>query len=161
MRWKNLNLLKHKSCQRSSTLDHLTICGSTFKLRFFFYSCLLTHFQLIFHLYSPWKHQKTTGFLMFQRGIEVEHWFFTEAFHCNLGFGFVSAPFENFDKNFKRISVCNKYLQNKGNLNAWSTISRIVSNSTCIVMLNEGLFTFFTNTCFLIKSDLLSKRWLQ
>ena len=34
----------------------------------------LTHSQPIFHFYSPWKQQKTGGFLMFSGGIEVEHW---------------------------------------------------------------------------------------
>ena len=32
-----------------------------------------THFQPMFHLYSPWKHQKTAG-IEVGRGIEVEHW---------------------------------------------------------------------------------------
>ena len=27
----------------------------------------------MFHLYTLWKYQKTTGGLMFSRGIEVEH----------------------------------------------------------------------------------------
>ena len=34
----------------------------------------LTHFQPMFHLYTPWKHQKMYGFLMFSGSIEVEHW---------------------------------------------------------------------------------------
>ena len=34
----------------------------------------LTHFQPMFHFYTPWKQQKTGGFLMFSGGIEVEHW---------------------------------------------------------------------------------------
>ena len=32
----------------------------------------LTYFQLMFHFYAPWKHQKTYGCLMFSAGIEVE-----------------------------------------------------------------------------------------
>ena len=28
----------------------------------------------MFHFYTPWKLQKTFGFLIFSRGIEVEHW---------------------------------------------------------------------------------------
>ena len=28
----------------------------------------------MFHFYTPWKHQKTSGFLMFSGGIEVEQW---------------------------------------------------------------------------------------
>ena len=35
---------------------------------------ILTHFQPLFYFYTPWKHQKTGGFLMFSGGIEVEHW---------------------------------------------------------------------------------------
>ena len=34
----------------------------------------LTHFQTMFHFYTPWKHQKTSGFLTFSGSIEVEHW---------------------------------------------------------------------------------------
>ena len=33
----------------------------------------LAHFQPIFISISPWKHQKTIGFLMFSRGIKTEH----------------------------------------------------------------------------------------
>ena len=32
----------------------------------------LTHFQPMFHFYTPWKHQKTYGFLMSSGGIEVD-----------------------------------------------------------------------------------------
>ena len=28
----------------------------------------------MFHFYSPWKRQKTKGFLTFSGGIEMEHW---------------------------------------------------------------------------------------
>ena len=34
----------------------------------------LTHFQPMFHFYTPWEHQKTGVFLMFSRDIEVKHW---------------------------------------------------------------------------------------
>ena len=34
---------------------------------------ILTHFLPVFHFYTPWK-QKTGGFVMFPRDIEVEHW---------------------------------------------------------------------------------------
>ena len=34
---------------------------------------LLTHFQSMFHFYTSWKHQKTTGSLMFSGFILVEH----------------------------------------------------------------------------------------
>ena len=38
---------------------------------FFYY---LTHFSPMSHFYTPWKHQKTCGFLTFSRGIEIWHW---------------------------------------------------------------------------------------
>ena len=34
----------------------------------------LSHFQPMFHFYTPWKYQKIGSFLMFSGGIEVEHW---------------------------------------------------------------------------------------
>ena len=33
----------------------------------------LTHFQPMFHFYTPWKHQKSSRFLMFSEGIKMEH----------------------------------------------------------------------------------------
>ena len=32
---------------------------------------MLTHIQPMTHFYTPWKHHKTSGFLMFPGGIEV------------------------------------------------------------------------------------------
>ena len=34
---------------------------------------LLNRFMPVASLYNPWKHQKTSGFLMFPGGIEMEH----------------------------------------------------------------------------------------
>ena len=34
----------------------------------------LTHFSPVSHFYTPWKRQKTYGFLMFSGGIEIWHW---------------------------------------------------------------------------------------
>ena len=34
----------------------------------------LTHFNPVFHFSTPWKRQKTFGFLTFSGGIEMEHW---------------------------------------------------------------------------------------
>ena len=39
-----------------------------------YFDQILTHFRPMFHFYTPWKHQKTGGFLMFSGGIEMEHW---------------------------------------------------------------------------------------
>ena len=35
---------------------------------------LLTHFEPMFHFYTPWLNEKTGGFRMFSEGVEVEHW---------------------------------------------------------------------------------------
>ena len=35
---------------------------------------LLTHFSPVSHFYTPWKRQKTKGFLTFSGGIEMWHW---------------------------------------------------------------------------------------
>ena len=34
----------------------------------------LTHFMPLVFLYTPWKHQKTSAFLMFSGGIERDQW---------------------------------------------------------------------------------------
>ena len=34
----------------------------------------LTHFSPVSHFYTPWKRQKTKGFLKFSGGIEIWHW---------------------------------------------------------------------------------------
>ena len=31
-------------------------------------------FNSIFHIYTPWKRQKSLGFVTFSRGTEMEHW---------------------------------------------------------------------------------------
>ena len=35
----------------------------------------LTHFNPMFHFYTPRKQQKNSGFLTFSGGKEMEHWF--------------------------------------------------------------------------------------
>ena len=42
----------------------------------------LTHSNPVFYLYTPWKRQKTKGFLTFSGGLEMEHWI--DARHLNL-----------------------------------------------------------------------------
>ena len=39
-----------------------------------FHSSLSTHFSPLGSFYTPWKHQKTRGFLMFSGGVEREQW---------------------------------------------------------------------------------------
>ena len=38
------------------------------------FALFLTHFKPLFHFYTPWKQQKTSGFQMFLGGIEMERW---------------------------------------------------------------------------------------
>ena len=35
---------------------------------------ILTHFKPMLHFYTPWKRQKTRGFLTLSGGMEIEHW---------------------------------------------------------------------------------------
>ena len=37
------------------------------------YYVLSTHFKSMFHFYTPWEHQKTSGFLMFSEAIKIEN----------------------------------------------------------------------------------------
>ena len=37
-------------------------------------SIYLTHFSPVLHFYTPWKRQKTFGFLTSSGGIEMWHW---------------------------------------------------------------------------------------
>ena len=37
-------------------------------------NCNLAHFSLVSRFYTPWKRQKTKGFLTFSGGIEMWHW---------------------------------------------------------------------------------------
>ena len=50
------------------------LLGIVKRLSHFHISCTLTHFSTIFHFYTPWKRQKTKGFLTLSGGIEMEHW---------------------------------------------------------------------------------------
>ena len=38
------------------------------------WSELLTYFMQLVSFYTPWKHQKTRGFLMFAGGVERDKW---------------------------------------------------------------------------------------
>ena len=57
-------LRKYKSWQKKVRTQNVAVTKTK----------LLTYFQPIFHFYTPWKHQKASGFRMFSGGIEVEHW---------------------------------------------------------------------------------------
>ena len=46
----------------------------------------LTHITPMSHFYTPWKRQKTSGFLTFSGGIEMEvSWRFQEVYKWNIG----------------------------------------------------------------------------
>ena len=46
----------------------------------------ISPFSPMFHFYTPWKHQKTSSFLIFSGGIEVEHW-------LKMGYQFIETVF--------------------------------------------------------------------
>ena len=48
-------------------------CSRIFRWLFEKRDTLLTHFSLMSHFYTPWKRQKTIGFLLFSGGIEMWH----------------------------------------------------------------------------------------
>ena len=66
VRWhdnlKNSYLLFHKTYGHWTRQSH-KLAGSS-----------LTHFSPVSHFYTPWKRQKTKGFLTFSGGIEMWHW---------------------------------------------------------------------------------------
>ena len=37
-------------------------------------SYVFFHFRSMFHLYALWKSHKTSGFMTFSGGVEIEHW---------------------------------------------------------------------------------------
>ena len=53
------------------------VCISSFKeekeVCSFSFFLLLTHFSPVFHFYTPWKRQKTKGFLTFSNVIKMVH----------------------------------------------------------------------------------------
>ena len=51
--------------------------GEKFKLFFLQCSNCLTHSTLLISFDTPWKHQKTSGFLMFSWGIKRDQWYET------------------------------------------------------------------------------------
>ena len=61
------------ACTSSSEQLHITCCKVVRNTNVRV-CCQLTHFQPMSHFYTPWKDQKTGGFLIFSGGIEVEHW---------------------------------------------------------------------------------------
>ena len=81
----------------------------------------LIHFQPIFHYIPPWEYHKIGGFLIFSRGIEVEHWLkmswlclifdvglfvsFSHLFICFVYFSLCFSLIINPDHPVKRISL--------------------------------------------------------
>ena len=61
--WPN-NIIKKDLIKKYSFLPSKTMMNAN----------LTTHFSPMFHFYTPWKRQKTKGFLTFLGGIEIEHW---------------------------------------------------------------------------------------
>ena len=61
--WPN-NIIKKDLIKKYSFLPSKTMMNAN----------LTTHFSPMFHFYTPWKRQKTKGFLTFLGGTEIEHW---------------------------------------------------------------------------------------
>ena len=55
---------------------------------------LLAHFSPMFDFYTPWKRQKTQGFLTFSDGIEMENWGKTDERKISGNFGWESPILE-------------------------------------------------------------------
>ena len=75
--WQSLG----KSDGDSGMNDRLSFCYHSPDFKYFLIfstsndlKVTLTHFQPMFHFYTPWKHQKPGGFLIFSGGIEVKQW---------------------------------------------------------------------------------------
>ena len=67
------------------------------------YLRLLTQFSPIFHFYTPWKRQKTKGFLTFSGVIEIEYW----AKMCKRDLSRFQFKFQT--KHLKKWSICLKF----------------------------------------------------
>ena len=69
------------SVLRSSKWSNRISCNKTNSFRIFnITKSRLTHSKPMLHFYTPWKHQKTSGFLMSSRVTEMEHWVAMD--HC-------------------------------------------------------------------------------
>ena len=69
------------SVLRSSKWSNCISCNKTYSFRIFdITKSRLTHSKPMLHFYTPWKHQKTSGFLMSSRVTEMEHWVAMD--HC-------------------------------------------------------------------------------
>ena len=110
------------------------------KILFYLDSLLpLTHFMSLVSLYIPWKYQKTSGFLMFSGGIEINQWhemgycrglFFWKSLNLSYlqGFGyvFVMVFYENvrawthifFIPSINEEISANKYILKVNQINA-------------------------------------------
>ena len=65
------NITKIKSCYNVNFSVYFPICRQIDRQ---ISKSALTHFSPMSHIYTPWKRQKTYGFLTFSEGIEMWHW---------------------------------------------------------------------------------------
>ena len=77
MKFNNFNDIRyfHRSIE-NFVLD-ISILSLYMELAYYKYPLclsLLTHFSPVSHFCTPWKRQKTFGFLTFSGGIEIWHW---------------------------------------------------------------------------------------
>ena len=59
--------------QNDYCLNH-SIPARNYMVKINYRSIGLNHFSLMLNFYTPWKRQKTFGFLTFSGGIEMKHW---------------------------------------------------------------------------------------
>ena len=69
--WKKKNKLRYSFLSKFRVLVMQYLVEKHFLP---FFSQNLTHFMPLVFLYTPWKHQKTSAFLMFSGGIERDQW---------------------------------------------------------------------------------------
>ena len=88
---------------------------------------LLTHFSPVSDFYTPWKSQKTFGFLTFPRGIEIWHW---TKMGCNVLAieWFVFLYFSNLQifRDIKPLLIQSRQ-QKSSNLQLWWSVTMMLS----------------------------------
>ena len=69
-----LSVFHHFVALALKRLNHFMPMFHLFQCFRLFRSICVTHFIPLVSFYTPWKHQKTRGFLMFSGGLERDQW---------------------------------------------------------------------------------------
>ena len=94
---------------------------------------ILTHFMPLVFFYTPWKHHKTRGFLMFSRGMERIRWHEMGWYCCTLHIphsaqwnkSFWSLPFQGITVPIKML--LKQFFQNVSQITSATVYSHITS----------------------------------